>query len=182
MMQGFLSRQRASRALLLGVALGVSSGCAGYQLGTESLYRPDIETVHVPVFESNSFRADLGQRLTEAVAKEIELKTPYKVVGDANADTVLTGRIVGDDKRPLAMNRGDFPINTSVDLRLQVAWQDRRGNLIGRPASIPLFPSLLTVSESSRFVPQGGQSITTAQFEAVDRLAQQIVAQMEMPW
>ncbi len=182
MTNGILSRQRSSLALLLGVMLGMCSGCAGYQLGTQSLYRPDIETVHVPVFESGSFRAGLGQRLTEAVAKEIELKTPYKVVGDANADTVLTGRIVTDQKRPVAMNRGDFPINTSVDFKLQVAWQDRRGNLIGQPASIPLFPSLLTVSESSRFVPQGGQSITTAQFAAIDQLAQQIVARMEMPW
>lgn len=182
MMKGLLPRQRASCALLVGVALGLCSGCAGYRFGTKSLYRPDIQTVHVPVFESNSFRPELGQRLTEAVAKEIELKTPYKVVDEASADAVLTGRIVDDRKRPLAMNRGDYPINTSVDFRLQVAWHDLRGNPIGQPASIPLFPSLLTVNDSSRFVPQGGQSITTAQFTAIDQLAQQIVAQMEMPW
>jgi hypothetical protein len=182
MKNGLLSRRRASCVFLSGLVLGLCPGCAGYQLGRQSLYRPDIQTVHVPVFESSSFRPDFGQRLTEAVAKEIELKTPYKVVDGASADTILTGRVIADRKQPLAMNRGDFPINTNIDLMLQVAWEDRRGNLIGQSTSIPLFPSLLSVSQSSRFVPEGGQSITTAQFAAIDQLAQQIVAQMEMPW
>ena len=182
MIKGFLSRRRALGVIPLGLALGLCSGCAGYQWGMQSLYRPDIQTVHVPVFESSSFRPDLGQRLTEAVAKEIELKTPYKVVDGASADTILTGRVFADRKQPLAMNRGDFPINTNIDLNLQVAWQDRRGNLIGQTTRIPLFPSLLNVNQSGRFVPEGGQSITTAQFAAIDQLAQQIVAQMEMPW
>ena len=42
---------------------------------------PDVSTVYVPMIESGSYRRDLGERLTEAVAKQIELKTPYKVVG-----------------------------------------------------------------------------------------------------
>ena len=40
-------------------------GCAGYQVGHRSLYRPDIRTVHVPVVQSDSFRRYLGERLTE---------------------------------------------------------------------------------------------------------------------
>src|SRR5687768_8924245 len=65
-------------------------GCAGYQLGQRSLYRPDIRTVHVPVVQSDSYRRYLGERLTEAVVKQIELKTPYKVVGSDSADSVLS--------------------------------------------------------------------------------------------
>ena len=59
------------------------SGCVGYQVGTGSLYAPDVATVYVPMIESDSYRRDLGERLTEAVVKEIELKTPYKVVEHA---------------------------------------------------------------------------------------------------
>ena len=83
---------RIERCALL-LLLGWLSGCAGYQIGNQSLYPPDIHTVYVPMFESKSFRRDLGERLTEAVAKEIELKTPFKVVNDPNADSVLTGRL-----------------------------------------------------------------------------------------
>ena len=81
-----------------------SSGCAGLHVGQQSLYRPEIATIYVPVFESESYRPNLGERLTEAVVKEIELKTPYKVVQTPNADSVLRGRIVMETKRVLAEN------------------------------------------------------------------------------
>ena len=73
-------------------------GCAGYQIGNQSLYPLEIHTVYVPMFQSNSFRRNLGERLTEAVVKEIEKRTPYKVVSDPNADSVLTGRIVAETR------------------------------------------------------------------------------------
>ena len=85
-------------------------GCAGYQLGQRSLYRPDIRTVHVPVVQSDSYRRYLGERLTEAVVKEIELRTPYKVVDSESADSVLNVRLVSESKRILPrtalMSRG----------------------------------------------------------------------------
>ena len=56
------------------------AGCTGYQLGNQNLFRPDIRTVHVPIVQSESFRRGLGERLTESMVKEIELRTPYKVV------------------------------------------------------------------------------------------------------
>src|SRR5687767_8614231 len=92
--------------LLLSLCL---TGCAGYQMGNRTLYSPDIRTVYVPMFESNSFRRGLGERLTEAVVKEIELKTPYKVVGSPNADSVLSGIIVSETKRVTVENAFDDP-------------------------------------------------------------------------
>ena len=80
-------------AFVVLAAASVECGCVGYRIGTESLYPCNIHTVYVPVFESDSFRRYLGERLTEAVIKEIELKTPYKVTGDSEADSILSGRI-----------------------------------------------------------------------------------------
>ena len=59
--------------------------------------------------ESSSFRRNLGERLTEAVQKEIELKTPYKVTGDPSADSELRGRIVGEGKRVVIESRTGEP-------------------------------------------------------------------------
>ena len=89
--------------------LGGSLGCAGYQWGAASLYPTDIRTVHVPLVASNSFRRQLGERLTEAIAKQIEQDTPYKVVNQTNADSVLRGRIVSERKRVLVENANDNP-------------------------------------------------------------------------
>lgn len=158
------------------------SGCAGYQVGQRSLYRPDIRTVHVPMVQSNSFRRYLGERLTEAVVKEIELKTPYKVVDSAAADSVLTVRLVSESKRVLAENFYDEPRDIETDFFLQVSWIDRRGDLIMSNTDVPAEPLLLNISQTASFVPEAGQSLTTAQQEAIQRLAEQIVGQMELAW
>lgn len=170
--------RRASRAIFLAMIALPWLGCAGYQFGTASLYRPDIRTVYVPVFESDSFRRYLGERLTEAVVKTIELRTPYKVVDDLNADSVLSGRIVEDQKRPISEDLDDQPRDIELGLLLEVTWRDRRGVPLGPATSLPL----LGVVQAVHFIPEAGQSITVAEQEAVERLAEQIVAQMEAPW
>ncbi len=99
---GTLAGSPRRRLVLLAVLpLAAVAGCAAYHVGNASLFPPDIHTVFVPMFESDSLRRNLGEMLTEAVTKEIELRTPFKVVGTPNADSVLTGRITGDTKGPL---------------------------------------------------------------------------------
>lgn len=158
------------------------SGCAGYQLGQRSLYRPDIRTVHIPVVQSDSFRRYLGERLTEAVVKEVELRTPYKVVGPDEADSVLTVRLVSDSKRIIANNNFSEPRDIETDFFIQTNWVDRRGDLIMTRDNVPAAPLLVNIGQQANFVPEGGQSLVTAQQEAINKLAQQIVGQMEIAW
>jgi hypothetical protein len=155
-------------------------GCAGgWQFGSRSLYRQDIATVHVPIVQSESFRRNLGERLTEMIVKEIELKTPYKVVDAASADSTLAVRIVSESKRVLTETRNDDVRDAETDFFVQMSWSDRRGDLISGGGRIPFAPLLVNISQQANFVPEGGQSITTAQQEALQRLAEQIVGQLE---
>ena len=58
----------------------------------------EVKTVFV-YFKSQSFRRDIQQMLTLAVQQEIDMRTPYKVVGDpAKADSILKGIITFADK------------------------------------------------------------------------------------
>jgi hypothetical protein len=158
------------------------AGCAGYQIGAHSLYPAHIRTVYVPIFESSSFRRNLGERLSEAVMKEIELKTPYKVVGNPNADSILSGRIVGETKRLLVEGKSGQPREVQVNLAVQVSWIDRQGDVLRRAEAIPIPPELVDVGASANVIPEVGQSVATAQRQAVSRMAEQIVALMEAPW
>jgi hypothetical protein len=168
---------------LFGAALlAAISGCAGYQVGTQSLFRPQIRTVYVPVFESISFRPHLGEWLTEAVVKEIELRTPYKVVSTPNADSVLTGRILFENKRVLAESEFDDARNIGTSLAVQVSWYDRRGDVLMQDTSFALSPLSLVATQDADFIPESGQSLVTANQETMRRLASQIVSQMEAPW
>jgi hypothetical protein len=134
------------------------------------------------MFESESFRRHLGERLTEAVIKEIENTTPYKVVGDPNADSVLTGKIVDDRKRVLVENRFDDAREVETSIYVQVSWVRRGGQFIAHDALVPVDPALLDVLGASSVVPETGQSLATAHQKAIQRVAKQIVGMMEAPW
>ena len=197
---GWGRAQRAPRALQLGAALrsvpshpvvalfamplvvAMLGGCAAYRVGNETLYAPDVATVYVPMIESDSFRPDLGERLTEAVIKEIELKTPFKVVGTPDADSVLSARIVSDIKRVTVENQNDDPRAIEVNLLAEVTWYNRRRAPLRAPAAIAVPPALLPMGQTSALITAAGQSIAVQQQQAIQRLAEQIVSTMEEPW
>ena len=176
-------------ALYAGLGL-ISAGCAGYRVGAGTLYAPDIQTVYVPMIESESFRRDLGERLTEAVVKEIELKTPYKVVASPNADSVLEIQLQGDRRAVLAEDSFDNPRLLEMQLNTVVSWQNRRRLPLAPVQTFPIPAGMLVgvpetrvgIGQTTNLIPEAGQTIVSQQQLAISRLAEQIVATMETPW
>ncbi|HBJ38814.1 MAG TPA: hypothetical protein DDZ51_29515 [Planctomycetaceae bacterium] len=169
-------------AMLLLIACLLATGCATYQFGSRSLYRDDIRTVYVPVARNETFRHDLGPRLTEAVIRQIELRTPYKVTGDPAADSVLNLRITNELKNVLTEAASDDPRALDSVVSAVISWNDRRGNpLLQNHVMVDanIGTSLL---QGNRFVPEAGQSIQTSLQATIDDLADRIVSQMEMRW
>jgi hypothetical protein len=164
------------------LTLALLSGCAGYQVGNQTLYPLEIRTVYVPMFQSASFRPNLGERLTEAVMKEIELKTPYKVVADPNADSILSGRIVQEGKTVLIGSRVGDPREIQVNIQVMVGWTDRQGRMLRESGAVALPSELINVQGTGNLAPETGQSVEVAQQEAIQRVATQIVSLMEKPW
>jgi hypothetical protein len=159
------------------------SGClANYQFGARTLFPPNIETVYVPVFDSNSFRRQLGEELTEAVIKEIERRTPYKVVATPAADTALIGAIVSEQKHLLFEIPTGDPREMEFSLGVKVSWTDNRGHTIRDIPTQPVPAAAVDISATSDQVPEVGQSTATAHARAIQRLAEQIVSLMEKPW
>ena len=163
--------------IFFGMLLGIVGGCSGYQVGTDTLYRTDIKTVHVPIFMSDSYRRQLGERLTEAVCKKIEMRTPYKVIGRPTADTTLVGRIVSETQNVSITD--DYNGQRQKNLRMVVVaeWKDRRGNMLRS-----LEPIAVDIETNSYLVAEMGQSYATASQETIDKMADQIVDMMTNPW
>lgn len=179
----YASRWHAAVAtLFLPVVVALLCGCAGYQTGASSLYAPDVSTVYVPMIDSDSYRRDLGERLTEAVIKEIELKTPYKVVSTPDADSILSARLITDTRRTLIETAYDDPRLQETEVRAEVTWLNRRRQPLGPPNMVPIPPELIVISQTANLVPEVGQNVASQQQQAIERLAQQIVSTMESPW
>lgn len=168
-------------AAIAAVAL-VGGACAPYQFGARTLFREDIRTVHVPIARNDTFRHDLGPRLTEAVVRQIELRTPYKVTGDPNADSTLRLRVIQQGKSVLTEASSDDPRALDAVVGVSVDWIDRRGGPLLRDQWALETAQATQVIQSSRFVPEAGQSIQTAMQETIDDLADRIVSQMESRW
>lgn len=151
------------------------TGCLGYHPGNQYLYRSDIRSVHVAIIESNSNRQFLGQRLTEAITREVMLNTPLTITEPELADSFITGRLVRDRKNIMGETRSDEPRTIEVAWRVEISWTDRGG--------VPLMQTESAIVDfDSDFIPEGGQSMATAQQKVVERVAREIVGKMEMPW
>lgn len=173
-------------------ALLLAGGCASYQFGAAALYPTGIRTVHVPIARNQTFRHDLGVRLTDALVQEIERRTPYKVVSSPAADSVLQCNVVNESKSVLTETENDDPRALDAAITVGATWTSRDGRSLLQnsvatardPATGALLPGSEQIgfSQSIRFVPEAGQTIDTATQEAIERLARRIVSQMESRW
>jgi hypothetical protein len=169
-------------SVILCSLLMLGTGCATYQFGSRSLFRDDIKTVYVPIARNDTFRHDLGVRLTEAVIRQIETQTPYKVTGDPNANSTLTVRVTSESKRVLTETVTDDPRALDTLVSAQASWVDRFGNTLMQN-QVPIVGNLATeFLQSDRMVPEAGQSVETSLQAAIEDLADRIVSQMENRW
>lgn len=160
----------------------VTQGCFGYRIGTRSLYRNDVRTINVPVVRSDSFRPELGVQLTEAVQKEIERRTPYKLADAAVADSVMAIRLTSDSKRVVGETNTDEPRLLESVVTIEMRWTDRRGMDLVTTSFPPPGETTHYFADRNDFVPEAGQSVATSFQRLAERLADHIVDQMESRW
>jgi len=160
------------------------SGCAGlgYQAGSRSLFGQDIQTVYVPVVQADPTRRHLAERLTEAICKRIEERSPYKVVGRSTADSVLECRILEKTQQVSLVDSFNDPRQKSGDLTLEVRWRDRRSQDIRQFESLVWDERGFQITASDSMVAEFGHSLLISEQNQIDRIADQIVGMMELPW
>lgn len=141
-----------------------------------------IRTVHIPFVRNETFRHDLGPQLTNALVGEIERQTPFKVVSNPNADSVLRCNITAQSKSVLTETASDDPRALDSAITVNATWISRGGQPLLQNSIASQDSNSIAFSQSVRFVPEAGQSIDTANQEAIEKLARRIVSQMESRW
>ena len=156
-----------------------TAGC-NYMVG--SAYQTEIRTIHVPTFTTTSYRRGIEFQLTEAVQKEIQKRTPFRLCNGHGADTRLTGRIVDVRKDVLGESAFDDARELQLTLAVEVTWEDLHSGRILAEQLVPITPDILRMNSTASFAPEVGQSLATGMQQAVDQLARQVVDMMEAPW
>jgi hypothetical protein len=165
--------QPAWRPLIALLAVTVA-GC-GYH--HQELFPTQVRTISVPIFQNRTFYQGVEFDLTEALIKEIQLRTPYKVVPPELADTVLLGAVVAVDQRLLSVTRrGGLPQEMEARITVDFEWKNARDATI--LADRKGFGAI------GRYIPAKpvGETFATAQHQAVQQLAGDIVSAMRADW
>lgn len=153
---------------------GLGVGC-GYT--HKELFPDHVATVTVPIFGNRSFYQGMAFDLTEALVKEIELRTPYKVTAEDDADTILTGTIVSVRQDRLSRHRaGDVPQELEMRITVDFEWKNlRTGRTLRQRRGYTAVGRYIPVRPIRE--PSG-----VAQHAAVQRLARNIVSVMASDW
>ncbi|MGC8625300.1 MAG: LPS assembly lipoprotein LptE [Phycisphaerae bacterium] len=158
--------------LVLASLTTLPAGC-GYTMN--SIYPAGIHTVAVPIWKNRTFRRGLEFRLTEAIDKNIESRTPYRLAPLNQADTELTGTIEQVQEGVLSNSfQTNLPQETQITLVVNFTWRDlHSGKVLSRRVHF---------ATSSTEIPQVGQQLADAEQIAVERMARAVVNQMQKSW
>ena len=164
----------SSAVLCLVLATGGCGGSSGYS--NASLFPNDVENVYVEMFDNRSFRRGVEYTFSNALAKRIEVETPYKIVSDRDrADSVMSGQLVAVGESILTLERElGRAMEKEVLLTAVVNWKNLKN---GR-----LMINSQTVTAVASYSEFQGQDFTYASAVAANKLAQNVVELMENQW
>ncbi|MDB5356438.1 MAG: hypothetical protein JWN24_2891 [Phycisphaerales bacterium] len=161
-----------------------ASGCGYHMSGfgendasfhNKTLYRDDVRTVAVPIFTNRTLYPGVEMPLTKAVINQLEAQSPYKVVPQERADTILEGEITGVRISTTSNNRvSAVPQEQIYSLIVKFTWRDLRNGQIytqqtGFEQTAPYYPTLA----EDRWV--GEQ-------QNIERMALAIVQDLQADW
>lgn len=163
--------------LVLPLFLG---GCAsdptqGYSFN--SSFDSSVRTVFVPTFQNSTYTRGIESELTEAIVKEIQRSTPWRVTGESDAQTTLSGSITDTRLRELSFGR-DTGYSQELDFEIttEFSWKENRSGKV--------LAARKNFIAADTFTPARGvgERIESGQHGAVQKLARDIVAELRSRW
>jgi hypothetical protein len=166
--------------LLIALASPILAGCAtdptrGYAF--TSAHPAHVHSIAVQIFQNETFTRGIEIDLSDALVKEIQRATPYRVVTTGDAQTVLTGTITRSRLQQLTVARTTgMGEEIAVDLYVDFEWRDartgepliRRENLRAVEVFVPARPT--------------NERLELGQHAAVQEMARAIIAEMRASW
>ncbi len=161
--------------LIIIAGCGYSNGGASNGYHWESLYRPGVRSVAVPIFTNVDFTRGVEMRLTKSVVNQIEANTPYKVSSREKADTILEGEIVKVQVSTISQdNLSSIPQEQIVGIVVNFLWKDLRSGKI--------LVERRNFQAAATYYPTLGEDRFVGRQEASERLALAIVQELQADW
>jgi outer membrane lipopolysaccharide assembly protein LptE/RlpB len=131
-------RPDAKNVRVVAVVLGVGivlilTGCGYHTAGNAVELPQNVKSIAVPGFVSHTQTFRVEQLLTDAVVREFNARTQYRVVHDTkgDADAVLRATVLSASATPLVYDSTTGrAVSALVTVSVQVAMTDRQGKVL----------------------------------------------------
>lgn len=116
---------------LLALAI-ITSSCGYHTAGKAVRIPPYVKTLAVPAFVNQTQTYRIEAVLTEAVVREFNTRTHYRIVSDPkDADAVLRGWVTGTQLAPLTYDSNTGRASSAlVTVNMKVVLTDRNGKIL----------------------------------------------------
>ena len=154
--------------LLLAAILPAIVGCGYHQAGAATHIQPGTTSIAVPIFRSQvqAFRPEVV--FTQAVVRELNLRTRYKILtasGDgtfdgARADDVLRGTILTETVAPLTYDASSGQTSSylvSITAKVELTGED--GRVLYRNDAFAWREQYQSTQDLSSFVQEDGAAV-----------------------
>ncbi len=153
---------------LLALPLLLTLAACGYHLvGTSTYIEPEIQSLHVQLFANQTARADMDQRVAEALNLEWVRRGRFQLVDrPEDADIVLSGTMTRLNIIPVSFDESGRATEYQMTLLTEVRLEDVRGE-----EPVLLWENKAFSRRTSYVVSENAANFFDRQREAMDELS-----------
>lgn len=106
------------------LAVGLFSGCAGYQIGpAKPAALAEIKTIAVPIFTNKTLEPRVEALVTNSLIQQIQQDGTYQIAKELDADAILAGSIENITRRRARSVRGNVDATSEFNLNVDLIFK-----------------------------------------------------------
>ena len=149
--------------LLVSGFLIFSCGCGYHAAGNAAHLPPAVNTLAVPVFATHVQTFHTEMSFTQAVIRELDTRTDYRILNkeDTDADATLRGTILGQTVAPLTFDAVSGETSSYlVTVTAKVVLTDRAGRVLYENPALSYHEQYQSTADLSSFIQEGSPAVT----------------------
>jgi outer membrane lipopolysaccharide assembly protein LptE/RlpB len=152
---------RRSQLGLIGLLALIVTSCGYHTAGKASRIPTDVKTLAVPAFVNQTQTYRIEAVLTEAVVREFNTRTKYRIVTDpSDADAVLRGTVTGTQLAPLTYDSNTGRASSGlVTVNLKVVLTTKNGRVLYENSNYVYREQYQISSQLSSFFEEQGPAV-----------------------
>jgi outer membrane lipopolysaccharide assembly protein LptE/RlpB len=149
-------------ALVVGMVMALASGCGYHQVGAATHIPANVRTLSVPIFESHVQAYGTETAFTQAVVRELNTRTAYRVLSSASGspDATLKGSIIAQTITPLTYDPSSGQTSSYlVSITASVQLVSQSGTVLYKNDAMAWHEQYQSTQDLSGFVQEDGAAM-----------------------